>query len=65
LKPTNLVEDTTITQDSTVFKHSVENMTNKSAKVEGYEKEDENLTEIGKSDIWLQNKTRTILNNTF
>ena len=51
LKPTNLVEDTTITQDSTVFKHSVENMTNKSAKVEGYEKEDENLTEIGKSDI--------------
>jgi hypothetical protein len=43
LKPTNLVEDTTITQDSTVFKHSVENMTNKSAKVEGYEKEDENL----------------------
>jgi hypothetical protein len=51
LKPTHLVEDTTITQDSTVFKHSVENMTNKSAKVEGYEKEDENLTEIGKSDI--------------
>lgn len=51
LKSTNLDEYPKITQDSTVSKHSVENVTSISAEVGGNEKVDENLTEIGKSDI--------------